>query len=402
MKNSTYTVQPTINNNVHDEDQERKQIMGEDEDEEEEITSIMNRREINSLEELPYYMKFTIKALANKGVFRILLLLILCGHLHTIIVFSQMAGSLVIGISLGFLFLLGHLCDFLPLPDFSKGFFLDILLSDKALVKRLNTEIKGGIIFGVVLIGAVMMPIFVILFTYNFSLTEKLGPNTFYITWIICIVGVPSAIISNLYGGAVVMIPSMSTIWEDKVTKYLKNVRNILITSNDTKSIINELSKEQKRISIFAQKMSTGLNSFYTYQLIANISWIAIGVFFIATPGIGGNSRVGVLIAFTFLLMMCFGWLYNTLRGIGKANNVWENAIKLHLSDSKIQDAKVRLGWSEAIFNAWINNHECKGLRAFGEQITIHIVKQGFSLFASIITVGIYFAAREELKSLLS
>ena len=43
-----------------------------------------------------------------------------------------------------------------------------------------------------------------------------------------------------------------------------------------------------------------------------------------------------------------------------------------------------------------------KGLRAFGEQITIHIVKQGFSLFASIITVGIYFAAREELKSLLS
>ena len=175
-----------------------------------------------------------------------------------------------------------------------------------------------------------------------------------------------------------------------------------MITSNDTKSIINELSKEQKRISIFAQKMSTGLNSFYTYQLIANISWIAIGVFFIATPGIGGNSRVGVLIAFTFLLMMCLGWLYNTLRGIGKANNVWENAIKLHLSDSKIQDAKVRLGWSEAIFNAWINNHECKGLRAFGEQITIHIVKQGFSLFASIITVGIYFAAREELKSLLS
>ena len=167
MKNSTYTVQPTINNNVHDEDREREQIMGEDEDEEEEITSIMNRREINSLEELPYYMKFTIKALANKGVFRILLLLILCGHLHTIIVFSQMAGSLVIGISVGFLFLLGHLCDFLPLPDFSKGFFLDILLSDKALVERLNTEIKGGIIFGVVLIGAVMMPIFVILFNLS-------------------------------------------------------------------------------------------------------------------------------------------------------------------------------------------------------------------------------------------
>ena len=149
----------------------------------------MNRREINSLEELPYYMKFTIKALANKGVFRILLLLILCGHLHTIIVFFAMGhGSLVIDSQLAFLFLLGHLCDFLPLPDFSKGFFLDILLSDKALVERLNTEIKGGIIFGVVLIGAVMMPIFVILFTYNFSLTEKLGPNTFYITWIICIV----------------------------------------------------------------------------------------------------------------------------------------------------------------------------------------------------------------------
>ena len=111
-----------------------------------------------------------------------------------------------------FVFLLGHLCDYLPLPDFSKGVFLDILLSDKALVERLNTEIKGGIIFGVVFLGAFIMPIFVIFFTYEFSLTEKLGPNTFYITWITCIFGVPSGIFANYYGGAVPMIPSMSKI----------------------------------------------------------------------------------------------------------------------------------------------------------------------------------------------
>ena len=207
-----------------------------------------------------------------------------------------------------------------------------------------------------------------------------------------------------MYGGGVVMIPSMSVIWENKVKEYLKNVRNILILENsNTKSIINELSKEQKRMSTFARKMSIGLNSFYTFQLLACLSWVAIGAFFIATPGAGGkNSRLGTLITFSCLFMMCLGWLFNTLRGIGRANRVWENAIKLYLSDAKIQDAKVRLGWSEAIFNAWLYNHECKGLKAFGEQITTQVIRRGFSLFASIITVGIYFAAREELRSFLS
>ena len=184
----------------------------------------------------------------------------------------------------------------------------------------------------------------------------------------------------------------------------MKNVRNILILENsDTKSTINELSKEQKQISTFARKMSTGLNSFYTFQLIACLSWVAIGAFFIATPGVGGEkSRFGILIFFICLFIMCLGWLYNTLRGIGRANRVWENAIKLYLSDAKIQDAKVRLGWSEAIFNAWLYNHECKGLKAFGEQITTKVVRRGFSLFTSIFTVGIYFAAREELRSFMT
>ncbi len=395
-KTTSYIVQPINNNNNNNNINEAEL---------EEDSTLINAREINSIEELPYYVKFTIKGLSNKAMFRFLLISVIFSHIHTMIVFSQMVGSLAVGVSVGFLFLLGHLCDFLPLPDFSKGFFLDILLSNRALVEKVNTEIKGGVIFGIVFVGVFLMGLFLFFFTYEFSQTDTLGPNTFYITLVIVIFGYPSSFIATIYGGGVVMIPSMSVIWENKVKKYLKNVRNILIleNSNDTKSIIHELSKEQKHISTFARKMSTGLNSFYTFQLLACLSWVAIGAFFIATPGAGGKkSRFGILIGFTGLFMMCLGWLFNILRGIGRANRVWENAIKLYLSDAKIQDAKVRLGWSEAIFNAWLCHHECKGLKAFGEQITTQVIRRGFSLFASIITVGIYFAAREELRSFLS
>ena len=63
-KTTSYIVQPINNNNS----------MNEAEVVEGDSTSMIKAREINSIEELPYYLKFTINGLSNKVMFRFLLI----------------------------------------------------------------------------------------------------------------------------------------------------------------------------------------------------------------------------------------------------------------------------------------------------------------------------------------
>ena len=361
-----------------------------------------NVREINSLEELPYYVKFTVKTLSSKRTMHIATVLVFFVHVHTFFFMSQLTGSVGAGGALAFSFYLGHLCDFLPLPDFSKGFFLDILLSNRATAKKLNNEIKMGIIGAGFFMMFMVLPLFSIFLTYPFSQGNLLGPNTFIITLVGFIVSYPCGVIANLFSGGVVLMPGLTTLWKKKVRAYVKKVRDILV-SNETnvESIVDQLSKEQEKINSFARQMSKGLNMFYSVHIVCAIWWASVAAFFIATPTTTTTSRIAVMAGFSLILFMCIGWMWSTLRGVSKPNLIWEEAILEFLSDAKIQHAKVnKLGWSSSIFNEWIGSHECKGLTAFGTHITSAIVMKGFSAFASIFTVGLYFVAREEIREI--
>ena len=125
-----------------------------------------------------------------------------------------------------------------------------------------------------------------------------------------------------------------------------------------------------------------------------------IEAFFLVTP-IGGSYRSSVIGLFSFLFVMTIGFLYVNIKAVTKPNRVWEESKLQFLSDAKIHHAQVKLGWTSVRFNHWIDSHECKGLKVFNVHLTSSLAQKAFSAFASVITVGIYFLAREELRGLL-
>ena len=146
--------------------------------------------------------------------------------------------------------------------------------------------------------------------------------------------------------------------------------------------------------------MSNGLNSFYDANMINLPAWVVIEAFFLVTP-IGGTYRSSVIGLFSFLFIMTMGFLYVYIKAVTKPNRVWEETKMQLLSDVKIHHAQVKLGWTSAIFNHWIDSHECKGLKVFNVHLTFSLAQKAFSAFASVFTIGIYFLARGELRSLL-
>ena len=192
---------------------------------------------------------------------------------------------------------------------------------------------------------------------------------------------------------------------------YLKKVREILVMenheigleegkNNKIEWIIQELSNEQEKIDSFSRSMSNGLNSFYTTNMVNLPVWVLIEAFFLVTP-IGGSYRSSVIGLFSFLFIMTIGFLYVYIKAVTKPNRVWEETKMQLLSDAKIHHAQVKLGWTSVRFNHWIDSHECKGLKVFNVHLTSSLAQKVFSAFASVITIGIYFLAREELRSLL-
>ena len=90
------------------------------------------------------------------------------------------------------------------------------------------------------------------------------------------------------------------------------------------------------------------------------------------------------------------------LQGLSQPNRVWEETRRALLSDAKIQQAKIEMGWTVEVFNEWIENHECRGLRVFGIQVTYSIVRKSYSAVASLLTIGLYLLVRDEVRSILS
>ena len=122
--------------------------------------------------------------------------------------------------------------------------------------------------------------------------------------------------------------------------------------------------------------------------------------FFLVTP-IEAVIVPVLSVCFLFLFIMTIGFLYVYINSVTKPNRVWEETKMQLLSDAKIHHAQVKLGWTSVRFNHWIDSHECKGLKVFNVHLTSSLAQKAFSLFASVITIGVYFLAREELRSLL-
>ena len=135
---------------------------------------------LNSIDELPAYLRFSIKFAAKWR--RMLILLVLLTTPMFIMMFVGITGVLSAGVTIGVLGSTSNTFDVATPPDFSKGFFLNILLADKNLTIKLNQEMQQGLIFGTVIVGLIVFPLMIYFFALPFASGTYLGPHTFTIS----------------------------------------------------------------------------------------------------------------------------------------------------------------------------------------------------------------------------
>lgn len=113
--------------------------------------------------DLPVFLRTVVTVSAKVVYKQSMVLLYLVSQVQGFFVWYQITQSFVSGATLAFLFGLSGAADVYFQPDFSRGFFLSILLSDLSHTKKLDKTVKNGIIGNVVVTS-----IMTFLFTYFF------------------------------------------------------------------------------------------------------------------------------------------------------------------------------------------------------------------------------------------
>ena len=194
----------------------------------------LNSSQGNTIDDLPSFLKATVIRHGNPIFRKLLVVIIALGHIMNIFMWSQITQSVAAGIIIYILFSASALVEFFTPPNFSHGFFLEILLLDMKKAEKINTEIKNNVYGQTAIMGIIFMPLFIYFFVLPFAQSQMLGPNTFVITVSGTIISYIMGIIISIYGmGTSLLVPMLTPIWEAKVKAYLKRVREILIMENN-------------------------------------------------------------------------------------------------------------------------------------------------------------------------
>eukprot|EP00944_MAST-04C_sp_MAST-4C-sp1_P012379 g12379.t1 len=310
-----------------------------------------------NIKDLPVFLRKLVTHSAKVTYRRSMMLLYFLAQIHTFFVWYQITQSSVVGGILAFFQALAGASDIYFQPDFSQGFFLSLLLNDLSHTKKLEKEVKGGII-GNLVMTTIIMSVFTYFFAVPFANSKLLGDHTFIVT----VTGTTIAHVAhtavNILGvglGAVILDTQLQ--WENKVKGYLKRVRRTLILEdeevaqiedgkNKTSWIVNKLSIEQRKIDQFARSFSNGIGTYNGQSMIVCVIWLFICAVIIITPSIGANARANVLISLGLLVSLLLWWAYVVLQGLSRPNRIWEETRRALLSDAKIQQAKIEMGWT--------------------------------------------------------
>ena len=366
-----------------------------------------------NVKDLPVFLRKVVTVSAKVTYKQSMMLLYFLSQISSFFTWYQITQSSVVGGVIAFLFAAGGAADVYFQPDFSRGFFLSILLNDLSRTEKIDKALKRGIMG-----NAVTMTIIGFAFTYFFVVpfanSKLLGEHTFIVTVIGTTISLVAGTAVNILGvGPSIIVPHLQDKWENEVKGYLKRVRKTLILEDEevahiedgkskTSWIVNKLSIEQMKIDQFARSFSDGVGKYYGQSAVIMVVFLSICIIIIITPSIGGQARASVLICFILFGALMLLWVYVVLQGLSQPNCVWEETRRKLLSDAKIQQAKIEMGWTVEVFNEWIENHECRGMRVFGIQVTYSIVRKSYSAVASFLTIGLYLLVRDEVRGILS
>ena len=134
-----------------------------------------------NIKDLPVFLRKLVTHSAKVTYRRSMMLLYFLAQIHTFFVWYQITQSSVVGGILAFFQALAGASDIYFQPDFSQGFFLSLLLNDLSHTKKLEKEVKGGII-GNLAMTTIIMSVFTYFFAVPFANSKLLGDHTFIVT----------------------------------------------------------------------------------------------------------------------------------------------------------------------------------------------------------------------------
>ena len=232
-----------------------------------------HENELQSIADLPKFLRWAIYLAPTrwKKTYMAVIALFVIGI--AIPTFSYILSSLASGIVIGAMQIL-VLANKVRQPDFTKGIFLDILLKDAKVTKKINSNIVNAMISTAIIQGLVLTPIFWIFFIYPFATMEPgmLGKYTYEITMVFGILGQLCFFWLLLVFMRVNTLPDqISLVHEEKIKKYLLTVRDLILNDNaeeDGIPLIDKLSMEQEKVEKWILEINNGISTFNSFKVV--------------------------------------------------------------------------------------------------------------------------------------
>ena len=278
--------------------------------------------ELQSIADLPKFLRWGIYLAPTrwKKTYMTVATLMVIGIV--IPIYSYILSSPAIGIVIGAIHI-PILANKVRQPDFTKGIFLDILLKDAKVTKKINSNIVNAMISTAIIQGLVLIPIFWIFFIYPFATMEPgmLGKYTYEITMVFGILGTLCSFCFLLVFMPVNTLPDqIRLVHEEKIKRYLSTVRDLILNDNaeeDGIPLVDKLYMEQEKVEKWIVEINNGISAFLSFRIVG------FSVYLILSLGIvGGGYSIGASIGFSIFALSVFALISSSLYAIAKPNMV--------------------------------------------------------------------------------
>ena len=348
--------------------------------------------------ELPWFLRVGLGFSSVKHPFVYVAVSLASGGIGSFLLIYWMTKSYVIAGIIGAFQGLGGVVVTM-VPDFSKGVFLELLLSDPKQTKKLASNVKSNMTGTLVIQFLVLLPLISYFCVADLVLTSFLGPHTYALVIAMTCVSFVSLIADSLFSIQLMMVPELGHVWETKILDYLGNVRSVLLAAQSAGSdATDRLSVEQEIVEKWAREVTKGTTSYNSSMLVFALTFLAAMLGILAV-GMGGERSIGGIIIVSLFSLFMLMFIVSTLRSIAKPNMAWERAKTSLLNDAKVRRAVVHMGWSEQ-WDEWLHQHEINAARTFGVKVTMTGMRRATSALTSVFTVIMYFLLRQEIQNL--
>ena len=354
--------------------------------------------ELQSIDDLPKFLRRGIFTTPRqyKKTYILLTILAQCGT--SLIGMTYITSSGVIGTMFAIYFAIGNAVMIIQ-PDFTKGVFLDLLLKDEKLTKKINDNIFNDFVVTAIFLTTVVAPLMWVFFIIPVANTDLFGPSTYIVTMACGIVGWIANFLQLPLGATWSLTNQVSLAHIAKIQKYLENVRDIILNSNSEDGIplAKKLSKEQNKVEKWIIAVNNGMSSYNTLT-ICNMT----GNLIIVLITLGSGQEIGATIFFSVFSIFMWIFLSSTLYAIAKPNMIWEQQKVLLLNDAEVISAVIlKLKFPKENFESWLRLHNLNASRVFGTKVTFEKMKQAAGFITSAFGIILYLLLREELRGMI-